>query len=69
MIPVNFEPEATNQVLIMPYPVWTVLGLVVVVAVVAGMIIWWKSRSANPNERIYDDIKIEHKEASIDKKI
>ena len=46
MIPVNFEPEATNQVLIMPYPVWTVLGLVFVVAIIAGLVLWFKSKKS-----------------------
>ena len=43
MIPVNFEPAA-EQTVTFAYPIWTVLGLVVVVAIIAGMIIWWKSR-------------------------
>jgi len=65
MIPVNFNPA--EQTVTFAYPIWTVLGLVVVVAVIAGMIIWWKSRSANPNERIYDDAKIEHRDAEVRK--
>jgi len=63
MIPVNFEPAA-EQTVTFAYPIWTVLGLVVVVAVIAGLVLWWKTRSANPNERIYDDVKIEHRDAN-----
>ena len=66
MIPVNFEP-AVEQTVTFAYPIWTVLGLVFVVAVIAGLVLWYKTRES-PNkepERICElNAKIEYRDSN-----
>jgi len=45
MIDVSFQPATVaSEGITLYYPLWTVLGLVVVVAVIAGLVLWWQSR-------------------------
>ena len=47
MIDVSFQPATVaSEGITLYYPLWTVLGLVFVVAVIAGLVLWFKSKKS-----------------------
>jgi hypothetical protein len=48
MIPVNFEPTTVaSEGITLYYPLWTVIGTVVVAAIIGGLFLWYKSKKIN----------------------